>query len=198
MALILLVLLTSQAFWNGAEATTHSRDPEVDQREVRGAGFRASKTKRVEAAFHPVEFPSCPTGWATARDAALAFYTHFDDAYLGTNSGKELVGFLLESEDGRFFFTNASEVPDAFELSASITVPRDWRVGDMMHTHPRGHGHQEGFSASDRDAVLKGFTPGYYVRTPLGYVRYLNHHLARRTRTSWGARGISICVGSIF
>ena len=78
---------------------------------------------------------------------------------------------------------------------AAIRKPSGWITMDTIHTHPGGRGNQEGFSKTDAQAVLSGSTPGYYVRTPIGDVRFINKSIAKRTRTRWGAKGKSICPG---
>jgi hypothetical protein len=147
----------------------------------------------VAAEFRPVVAGAQPAGWETPHAAALAFYDFHGASYLASNTTTELVGFLLRSEEGRYFFTTAAEVPYAFELTARVARPLGWTVDGVLHTHPGGRPCQEEFSVEDRRVVLRGGVPRSYVRTPLGNVLFLDRQLARTTSTRWGAAGVSIC-----
>ncbi len=126
----------------------------------------------------------------------MAFYRAHEAAYLSTDSETELAGFLLQSDTGQYFHTNAVDVPIAFVLQARIQGPNGWRVRDFLHTHPGGHKDQNAFSEYDRMAVLE-YKRSYYLRTPEGDVRYMDRRLAKSTRILSGARGESVCPSSV-
>jgi hypothetical protein len=152
-----------------------------------------AKPRVVSRAFEPYQPME---GWSNPTEAAMAFYRINNAAYLSTSSDAELAGFLLISDTGQFFFTNAVDVPTSFTLQARVTGPQGWRVQDFLHTHPGGSRDQDGFSKTDQQAVLKG-TKNYFLRTPDGDVRYLNTKLAKSTHSLSGAQGESLCPANI-
>ena len=179
-----------------------------------GVGIDASETADVSDPAQPVitvevsaavtnrkqklvtaEFAALPgdSGSVSADEAALAFFQAHDEAYLETNEATELTGFVLRSDTGRYFFTNAAELPNAFILRARIDGPEGWSVEAFLHTHPGGHKDQDAFSEPDRQAVLKT-KRDYFLRAPNGNVLYMNARLARSTRILAGATGRSVCA----
>ncbi|RUO78709.1 hypothetical protein CWI83_06740 [Pseudidiomarina taiwanensis] len=166
-----------------------------DNSDISGSKVGGKGSKKVKADFRIDKIKGHEDGWEDPHDAALAFYKQNEDAYQSTDKDSELIGFLIKADNGNYYFTNAVEVPATFEMSAAIRKPSGWITMDTLHTHPGGRGNQEGFSKTDAQAVLSGSTPGYYVRTPIGDVRFINKSIAKRTRTRWGAKGKSICPG---
>jgi hypothetical protein len=149
--------------------------------------------KRITSEFYPDETAQ---GWASANEAAAEFFRRNDQAYLESDAETELAGFLLVSEDGRYFYTNAVTVPSVFQLKARAFAPEGWRLGDFLHSHPGGNARQAYFSETDRKAVrLSGRS--YFLRGPDGDVRFMNRNLARSTKTPEGAQGESVCPGSL-
>lgn len=192
-AALALALLTTSGSGHVSEAGTHSRARDVNRLEVRLAGRcppQRVELEEVTAEFRTVEMTPRPIGWETADEAALAFYAFHEAAYHATDETTELVGFLLRTGQGRYVFTNAVEVPYAFELTARLARPGGWNVAGLLHTHPGGRACQEEFSREDRRTVLRGATPMSYVRTPRGDVLFLDQRLAEETSMRWGA---SVC-----
>ncbi len=123
----------------------------------------------------------------------MAFYKHYEKEYQTTDKFTEILGYLLKSDKGRYYVTEAMSIPARFKMFASIRMQAGWKVVGAIHTHPMAPGAQENFSKDDRDSVLNGETGNFYLRTPLGDVRHINQKLAKRTKTFSGARGRSIC-----
>ncbi len=164
------------------------RRMQVTQVRVVAAGSKA-RLRAVIATFEPHQQTQ---GWNSPGEAAVAFYRAHNAAYLSTASDAELAGFLLLSDTGQFFFTNAADVPSAFILQARVYTPLGWRVQGFLHTHPGGSKDQDFFSENDQRAVLKG-ARDYFLRAPGGDVRFMNTQLAKSTRMIAGARGQSVC-----
>lgn len=158
------------------------------------------KGKIHEADFEVVIADDFEDGWADPHDVAKAFYDRNEVAYQLSDKDSELMGFVVQGDNENYYFTTAEKVPATFAVSALIRKPSGWGSRKSwnaltVHTHPGGHGNQEGFSKTDAQAVLSGSTPRYYVRTPKGDVRFINKSIAKRTRKRWGAKGKSICSG---
>jgi hypothetical protein len=199
LAAIMAILVTS-CFNRVSPLQADSSKPSPEWHTVIGSGRCSpypAKLRAVHAEFRHIEVEAQPVGWQSAREAALAFYAFHDSAYQATVPTTELVGFLLRDAHGRYFFTNAAEVPFAFRLTAGIALPRDWVVGGMLHTHPGGRDCQEEFSIEDRATVLRGAAAASYVRTPLGNVLLLDARLAKSTFVGHGALGQSICTNDL-
>ncbi|MGI9288729.1 MAG: hypothetical protein ACR2P1_25305 [Pseudomonadales bacterium] len=165
------------------------------QQTVDGSRLWRARKKTRRAAFQLDWEASTRDGFAEARQAVMAFYKANEKAYQQTDADQELVGFLVLSTQNRYYVTNAVAVPATFTLRITARLPKGWQPQEVIHTHPPTYYSQEGFSIDDRKAVLGGL-PGYYVRTPLGDVRYLNKKLAKTTRHNRGAAGKSICLDS--
>jgi RHS repeat-associated protein len=167
----------------------------VENSDISGSRVGGKKPEGVDVNFKIDKIKGHDDGWEDPHEAALAFYKKNEDAYQDTDKNTELTGFLIKADNGNYYFTNAVEVPATFNMNAGIRKPTSWKIKDTLHTHPGGRGNQEGFSKTDAQAVLSGSTPGYYVRTPKGDVRFINKSIAKRTRQRWGAKGKSICSG---
>ncbi len=151
------------------------------------------RKKTIKAVFciHAVQ----PEGWASREEAAMAFYQAHDDAYLATDENEELAGLILESDTGRYFFTDAIDSPTLFTLEATVHAPGGWRVAGYLHTHPNDGRNQERFSKADVLGMLAS-SLDYFLRTPRGDLRYMGPRVGRRYRTAdGGAQGISVCPG---
>ncbi|MGI9287556.1 MAG: hypothetical protein ACR2P1_19385 [Pseudomonadales bacterium] len=158
-------------------------------------GHRNEKQKYQRAVFDLDRETSTREGFAEAHQAVLAFYEANEQAYQQTDKDQELVAMLVVSTQNRYYVTKSVQVPASFKLRAAVRLPKGWKAQEVIHTHPPTFYSQEGFSVDDRKAVLGGL-PGYYVRTPLGDVRYLDKKLAKTTRHNDGAHGKSICLDS--
>ncbi|WP_371196307.1 RHS repeat-associated core domain-containing protein, partial [Glaciecola sp. SC05] len=167
----------------------------VENSDISGSRVGGKKPEEVDVNFKIDKIKGHDDGWEDPHEAALAFYKQNEDAYQNTDKNTELIGFLIKADNGNYYFTNAVEVPATFNMNVGIRKPTSWKIKDTLHTHPGGRGNQEGFSKTDAQAVLSGSTPGYYVRTPKGDVRFINKSIAKRTRQRWGAKGESICSG---
>ena len=172
----------------------------VDKVDISGSKRGEKKGKVHEADFEVVIADDFEDGWADPHYAAKAFYDRNEAAYQLTDKDSELMGFVVQGDNGNYYFTTAEKVSATFTVSALIRKPSGWGSRKSwnaltVHTHPGGHGNQEGFSKTDAQAVLSGSTAGYYVRPPKGDVRFINESIAKRTRERWGAKGESICSG---
>tara|TARA_Y100001973_G_scaffold68740_1_gene100305 strand:- start:2072 stop:2626 length:555 start_codon:yes stop_codon:yes gene_type:complete len=172
----------------------------VEDVDISGSKRGGKQGKVHEADFEVVIADHFEDGWVDPHDAAKAFYDRNEAACQLTNKDSELMGFVVQGDNGNYYFTTAEKVSATFTVSALIRKPSDWGSRKSwnaltVHTHPAGHGNQEGFSKTDALAVLSDSTPGYYVRTPKGDVRFIDKSIAKRTRTRWGAKGKSICPG---
>jgi hypothetical protein len=154
--------------------------------------YQRSKDKQkqhITSEFRPDE---AAQGWPSAKEAAFNFFLRHDQNYLDTDENTELAGFLLVSEEGRYFFTNAVTVPAVFQLKARAFAPAGWTLGDFLHSHPGGNASQRHFSEVDRQAV-RSAKRSYFLRGPDGDIRFMNRKLARSTKTPEGALGESVC-----
>ncbi len=153
------------------------------------------RMKTIKAVFAGCSHAVQPEGWASREEAAIAFYQAHDDAYLATDENEELAGLILESDTGRYFFTDAIDAPTLFTLQATVQLPGGWRVAGYLHTHPNDGWNQERFSKADFLGMLAS-SRAYFLRTPRGDLRYMDPKVGRRTRrTGGGAKGISVCPG---
>ena len=186
------------------EFAAEKRAPSMDtiplfsqQHTVNGSrlGLRSEQQKSRRAVFDLDWEASTREGFEEAHQAVMAFYEANEQAYQQTDKDQELVAMLVLSTQNRYYVTKSVQVPASFKLRAAVRLPKGWTAQEVIHTHPATFYSQEGFSIDDRKAVLRGLT-GYYVRTPLGDVRYLDKKLARTTRHNHGAHGKSICLDS--
>lgn len=163
---------------------------------VQAAGIVKKVRKKTIKAVFTVYIPAVqPEGWASREEAAMAFYQANDDAYWATDENEELAGFILESDTGRYFITDAIDTPAPFTLKASVHGPGGWRLAGFLHTHPHERRNQERFSKDDVLGMLAS-SQDYFLRTPRGDLRYMDPRVGRRTRTGdGGAKGISVCPG---
>ncbi|MBT4520540.1 MAG: DUF4329 domain-containing protein [Halieaceae bacterium] len=171
-----------------------ARPPALNFMQITMLAVVASDRSGARQKAITADFAIHPQGMAlnTPREAVMAFYETHDAAYLSMDRNSELAGFVLRSDKGQFFYTNAVEMPASFTLQARVQGPSGWSVHDFLHTHPGGHKDQNFFSDPDRLAVLNGTKP-YYLRTPSGDVRFMDIPLAKSTHILSGARGKSIC-----
>lgn len=162
--------------------------------QLSGSGFNNRlQRKKIRRVYQRLRDPDFEYGWDHPHQAVMAFYRYYDKQYQTTDEFTELLGYLLKSDTGRYYVTEAMVIPAKFKMFASIRMPAGWRVEGAIHTHPMAPGAQEHFSRDDRDSILRGETENFYLRTPLGDVRHIDKKLAKRTKTFAGARGKSIC-----
>lgn len=120
-------------------------------------------------------------GWAKENEQKI----------IETPREKEQIGLIFEhKETGKFFHTDAQEVPaDLFQASINTRGRTDaFQFRAVAHSHPRGGG--EGFSGGDlkfaKDAKID-----YYLRTPSGRFRRMTPSAARKAVE--GDEGENVC-----
>ncbi len=176
-----------------------NRGIQTDLVAVRAAGAYADNRHRGIKAIFKIHVPeSQAEGFETVTSAVIAFFLEQDARYLAMGRDKEIAGFILKCEKGRYYFTTGVETPLMMTLQAAIARPPKCRAVAFLHTHPpeepfgRITNRQERFSEFDRQGVISSRLE-YFMRTPRGDVRFMNRRIARGTLADVGVPGRSIC-----
>ncbi len=153
--------------------------------------------KRVKGVFSAYLSGTEYQQWDDINQALTGFFKQFERKYQSTNKYEELFAFILKSDEGKYYYTDTQKVPSNFKMSGRINMPTSWKTVGIIHTHPSKQGFQEGFSTEDRNYILSRLDMQSFLRTPKGNILKLDYKTAVNTRTSYGAKGQSICDNQI-